>query len=190
MQKTAHAFAPATVANVACGFDILGFAVANPGDEVVVKLREESGVTITKVTGEEGQLPQEADKNTAGVAALKFLEKIKSQKGVEIEVHKKMPLGSGLGSSAASAVASLVAINKLFNDPLSKRELLLLAMEGERVACGAAHADNVAPALFGGFILIRSYEPLDVIEIPVPRNLFCTIVHPQIEIKTEDARKI
>lgn len=190
MQKTTHAFAPATVANVACGFDILGFAVENPGDEVIVKLKTSPGVTITKITGEEGQLPLKPDKNTAGVAALKFLEQTKSDQGVEIEVHKKMPLGSGLGSSAASAVASLVAINKLFNDPLSKRELLPMAMEGERVACGAAHADNVAPALFGGFVLIRSYEPLDIIEIPVPENLFCTVVHPQIEIKTEDARKI
>jgi len=190
MNKQIKSFAPATVANVACGFDILGFAVREPGDEVIVREKQEPGVAITKITGDNGQLPLEAEKNTAGVVAQKFLEQIKAQGGLEIELHKKMPLGSGLGSSAASAVACLVAVNELFGNPLSREELLPLAMEGERVACGSAHADNVAPALLGGFVLIRSYEPLDVIKISTPDNLYCTIVHPQIEIKTEDARKI
>ena len=190
MIKEITVFAPATVANVACGFDILGFAVNSPGDEVVVRLSDIPGVKITKITGDGGQLPKEAKLNTAGISVIKFLETIKAKKGVEIELHKKMPLGSGLGSSAASAVASVYGANFLFGEPLSRKELLPFTMEGERVACGAAHADNVAPSLLGGFVLIRSYQPLDVVKIPVPKNLYATIVHPQIEIKTADARSI
>jgi len=190
MKNKVHAFAPATVANVVSCFDVLGFAVDEPGDEVVLRLTKEPGVVISQITGDNGMLPTDPSENTAGVVALEFLNHIKAKHGVEIELHKKMPLGSGLGSSAASSVASLVAINKLFGDPLSRDELLPFALEGERVACGTAHADNVAPALFGGFVLIRSYDPLDVIKIPAPSKLLCTIIHPQIEIRTEEARKI
>jgi homoserine kinase len=188
--KSIKVFIPATVSNVACGFDIFGFALENPGDEVRIKLRNKPGVEISKITGDNGRLPLDPEKNTAGVSVLKYLNHLKSRQGVEIEVHKKMPLGSGLGSSAASAVGSVFGLNLLLNEPLTGTELIPFAMEGERIACGSAHADNVAPSMMGGFVLIRSYQPLDVIQIPTPNNLFCAVVHPQIEIRTEDARRI
>ncbi len=188
--KSVTVFAPATVANVACGFDIFGFAVNEPGDVAKVTLRENPGVEITRITGDNGKLPRTAEKNTAGFAALRYLETIKSQQGVSIELHKKMPLSSGLGSSAASAVAVLFAINTLFDNRLTKSELLSIALQSEKLACGAAHADNVAPALFGGFLLIRENNPPDIVELPVPENLYCTIIHPEIEINTADARNI
>jgi homoserine kinase len=183
-------FSPATVANVACGFDIFGFALETPGDELSIKLKQSSGVSLTRIHGDNGALSLDPQKNTAGVSVLRFLEYLKTDQGVEIELHKKMPLGSGLGSSAASAAGSLFAINALLGTPLSAKELLPFAMEGERAACGAAHADNVAPALLGGFVLIRSYDPLDVIQVPCSLNLFCSILHPKIEIRTEMARKL
>ncbi|HPI27776.1 MAG TPA: homoserine kinase [Candidatus Marinimicrobia bacterium] len=188
--KSVTVFAPATVANVACGFDIFGFAVNEPGDVAKVTLRENPGVEITRITGDNGKLPKAAEKNTAGFAALRYLETIQSQQGVSIELHKKMPLSSGLGSSAASAVAVLFAINTLFDNRLTKSELLSIALQSEKLACGAAHADNVAPALFGGFLLIRENNPPDIVELPVPENLYCTIIHPEIEINTADARNI
>lgn len=188
--KSVTVFAPATVANVACGFDIFGFAVNEPGDVAKVTLRENPGVEITRITGDNGKLPRTAEKNTAGFAALRYLETIKSQQGVSIELHKKMPLSSGLGSSAASAVAVLFAINTLFDNRLTKSELLGIALQSEKLACGAAHADNAAPALFGGFLLIRENNPPDIVELPVPENLYCTIIHPEIEINTADARNI
>jgi homoserine kinase len=188
--KSVTVFAPATVANVACGFDIFGFAVNEPGDVAKVTLRGNPGVEITRITGDDGKLPKAAEKNTAGFAALRYLETIKSQQGVSIELHKKMPLSSGLGSSAASAVAVLFAINTLFDNRLTKSELLSIALQSEKLACGAAHADNAAPALFGGFLLIRENNPPDIVELPVPENLYCTIIHPEIEINTADARNI
>lgn len=188
--RSIKVFAPATVANVACGFDIFGFALDQPGDELIVTLKDSPGVTIKSITGDQGKLPLDPKKNTAGVSVLRFLEYLRSQQGVEIELHKKMPLGSGLGSSAASAAGSLFAVNALLGYPLPLAELLPFAMEGERAACGAAHADNVAPSLLGGFVLIRSYSPLDVVKIATPLNLYCTILHPKIEIRTEEARQI
>jgi homoserine kinase len=183
-------FAPATVANVACGFDIFGFAVDNPGDEVIVKRKASKGIVITKITGDDGKLTLNPEKNTVTVPMLAYLKAIGSDDGFEVELHKKMPLGSGLGSSSASAVAGVFALNALFNNQLSTRDLLPFSMEGERIACGSAHADNVAPALFGGFVIIRSYSPLDVFKIKTPENLYCTIVHPDIEVNTKDARHI
>jgi len=188
--KSVTVFAQATVSNVACGFDIFGFAVNEPGDVAKVTLRENPGVEITRITGDNGKLPRTAEKNTAGFAALRYLETIQSQQGVSIELHKKMPLSSGLGSSAASAVAVLFAINTLFDNRLTKSELLSIALQSEKLACGAAHADNAAPALFGGFLLIRENNPPDIVELPVPENLYCTIIHPEIEINTADARNI
>lgn len=190
MNKDLRVFAPATVANVACGFDIFGFALETPGDEIIVRLKSRSGITLTKVTGDSGILPLEPEKNTAGVSVLKLLEFLNSSQGIEIELHKKMPLGSGLGSSAASAAGSVFAVNALLGSPLSSKELIPFAMEAERIACGSAHADNVAPALLGGFILIRSYHPLDIIEIPLKIDLYCSVLHPKIEIRTEMARQI
>ncbi len=188
--KTIRAFAPATVANVSCGFDVLGFAVEQPGDEVTLTLNKSTEVTITKIEGDSGRLPLEAAKNTAGVAVLSFLKALDRTDGVAITLKKNLPLGSGMGSSAASAVAALVGINHLLGEPFSKRELLPFAMEAERVACGSAHADNVAPSLLGGFVLIRDYEPLDVVNIPTPDNLYCTLIHPQLELKTQDSRQV
>jgi homoserine kinase len=190
MKKEIRVFSPATVANVACGFDIFGFALDIPGDELIVRLRSEPGVSITKITGDGGILPIDPPKNTAGVGVIKFLDFIESNQGVEIEIHKKMPLGSGLGSSAASAAGGLFAVNQLLGSPLTQKELIPFAMEAERIACGSAHADNVAAALLGGFVLIRSYEPLDIIEIPIQVDLYCTILHPKIEVRTEVARKM
>lgn len=190
MKESIKVFAPATVANVACGFDILGFAVDNPGDEVVLRIKNSPGIVISEITGDEGRLSRDPEKNTVGVSINRFLDHIKSAQGIEISLNKKMPLGSGLGSSAASAVAGVFAVNQLLGMPMSQEELLPFAMEGERLACGSAHADNVAPSLLGGFVLIRSYSPLDVIKIPTPADLYCTIIHPQIEVQTKDAREI
>ena len=142
-------FAPASVANVACGFDILGFALDKPGDEIIARFSDTPGFRITKITG--GKLPYEVEKNTAGYAALKLLEHLgESKRGIEMEIHKKMPFGSGLGSSAASAAGAVVAINELLRRPLEKRDLLGFAVLGESIASGAIHADNVAPSLLGG----------------------------------------
>ncbi|MCY7350309.1 MAG: homoserine kinase [Cytophagaceae bacterium] len=183
-------FAPATVANVACGFDIFGFAVDNPGDEIILRKKATPGVEITKIEGDNGRLTRDAAKNTVGISMLAYLHRLNSDQGVSVELKKKMPLGSGLGSSAASSVAGVFAINELMGRPLSQRDLLPFAMEGERFASGTPHADNVAPCLLGGFVAIRSYTPLDVIKIDTPKDLFATIVHPQIEVNTRDARNI
>lgn len=188
--KSVKALAPATVANVSCGFDIFGFAVEAPADEVVITLTEQPGVVIKQITGDDGRLPLDASRNTSGVAVQEFLRKIDSKMGAEIVLHKKLPLGSGMGSSAASSAAALIAINHLFDNPFSREQMLPFAMEAERIACGSAHADNVAPSLLGGFVLIRSYAPLDVTKIPTPAGLFCTLVHPHIELKTEDSRRV
>jgi homoserine kinase len=188
--KSIRASAPATVANVSCGFDIFGFAVEAPADEVVITLTEAPAVTITKITGDEGRLPLEAEKNTAGVGVQAFLRHINSPYGAEIVLNKYLPLGSGMGSSAASSAAALIAINHLHGNPLKREELLPFAMEAERIACGSAHADNVAPSLLGGFVLIRGYQPLDVTSIPTPAGLYCTLVHPHLELKTEDSRRV
>ncbi len=184
-------YAPATVANVACGFDIFGLAVNHPGDEVILEKKLSSGIEIVAIKGDEGRLPKEVSKNTAGIAIQKYLAHIgREDQGFSLSLHKDMPLGSGLGSSAASAVAGVFAANELMGRPLTQKELLPFAMEGERVACGSAHADNVGPSLLGGFIIIRSYDPLDIIQIPTPSDLYASIVHPQIEVNTKDARGI
>lgn len=190
MKKTVRVFAPATVANVACGFDIFGFALEAPGDEVHATLSEIPGVRITEITGDGGLLPRQIEKNTAGVSVLKLLEHLNSDQGIELAIHKKMPLASGLGSSAASTVASVFAANELLGRPLSREALLPFAMEGERIACGTAHADNVAPSLLGGFVLVRSYNPLDVIRVPIRCELYCTVLHPHLKINTGEARDL
>jgi homoserine kinase len=185
------AFAPATVANVACGFDIFGFAIQEPGDTVEIRRRDEPGIVIKDITGDEGRLPRAAEKNAVTVVMLHLLKHLGIKDfGCEVTLHKNMPLGSGMGSSAASAVAGVVAMNELLGSPLTREELLRFAMEGERIASGSAHADNVGPSLLGGFVVIRSYTPLDIFSIPVPEDLYCTLVHPDIEINTKDARYI
>lgn len=191
MKSSIKVFAPATVANVVCGYDILGFAVNAPGDEVVMRISDTPGIRITKITGDDGRLPLDPEKNTVSVSVRHYLEQIQQPGlGVEIELHKKMPIGSGLGSSSASTVAGLFAINKLMDNALSDEQLLPFAMKGEEMACGHGHADNVAPALLGGFVLIRSYTPLDVIRLPFPKNLYCAIVFPDVIVPTRDARQL
>lgn len=190
MPESIKVFAPATVANVTCGFDILGFAVDEPGDEVYLEKSNSGEIRIVEISGDGGVLPTGIDENSCGAVIRMFLRDLGSDQGVDIYLNKKMPLGSGLGSSAASSVAAIYAINELLDRPKTIEALLPYAIEGERVACGAAHADNVAPGLFGGFVLIRSYDPMDVIKLPTPDELFATLVHPQIEVKTKDAREI
>ncbi len=188
--KSVRAFAPATVANVCCGFDILGFAVNYPGDEVILTLRDDSKISVIAIHGDNGKLPLDANKNTASVAVQSLLKELGSNQGVNIELFKNLALGSGMGSSAASGVAALVAMNHLLGNPLKREDLVRHAMESERIACGSAHADNVAPCLLGGFVLVREYHPLDLVKIPVAHDLFCTLVHPHLELKTEDSRRV
>lgn len=192
MLAEASAYAPATVANVSAGFDIFGFAVDAPGDVVAARPTDAPGVSIRVITGDDGRLPREAAANTAGAAAIALLNHLRPAYGVELDVHKQMPLGSGLGSSAASAVAAVLAVNTLFGDPLSRSELLPFALAGEAISCvpSPAHADNVAPSLLGGFVLIRDTQQLDIVRLPTPPELCCALVHPQIEVRTAEAREM
>jgi homoserine kinase len=185
------AFGPASIGNLGVGFDILGLCLTAPGDEVIVRKSDQAGVRITKITGHQGRLPYETEKNTAGKAVLSLLAATEhTGTGLEIEVHKKLPLGSGMGSSAASAVAAVFAANELLRIGLTKRELLIHAIAGEEVASKSRHADNVAPSLLGGIILCCNHETLDVQRLYAPRGLFVVVVHPNIEILTSEARAI
>ncbi|KGE13858.1 homoserine kinase [Sphingobacterium deserti] len=185
-------FAPATVANMICGFDVLGFAVDHPGDEVAMYRVAQPGVRIRSIAGDDGRLPLDADKNTVSACVKMLLTHLglQDELGVEIELTKHMPIGSGLGSSSASTVAGLFAINTLLGNPLSKTALMPFCVEGERLACGHGHADNVAPALMGGITLIRGHNHLDVISLPVPTELYAGIVFPQVDVPTRDARQL
>ena len=188
--RSVRAFAPATVANVSCGFDILGFAIDAMGDVVEVREKKEPGLQVVSISGDGGRLPYEAEKNTCAVAIQAMLDELGKEIGMEIYLEKGLPLGSGMGSSAASAVAALVAANRFLGEPFEKKQLLPFAMVAEKVACGAGHADNVAPSLLGGFVLIRDYHPLDVIKLHVPEGLHCTLLHPHFELKTSDSRSV
>ncbi len=181
-------FTPATVANVSCAFDVLGFALDNVGDEMTFKKTDNKGVQI-KMLGN-SNLPTEPEKNVAGVVAIEMLKKTNADFGVIIEIDKRIKPGSGIGSSAASSAGAAYGVNNLLGDIFNKLELVQFAMLGEKLASGVAHADNVAPAIFGGFALVHSYSPLDIIKINSPEKLFCTVIHPKIEVKTENARKI
>ena len=186
-------FCPATIANLSCGFDVLGLCLDNAGDEMIVRKVDQKGVRITKIVG--ADLPLETEKNVSGVAALAMLEAYESHFkvidfGFEIEIYKHIKAGSGIGSSAASSAGAVFGINELLGQPYSRKDLVQFAMQGEKLASGNAHADNVAPALLGGFTLVRSYAPLDIIRIDSPEELFATVVHPQIELKTSDARSV
>lgn len=181
-------FAPATVANLSCGFDVLGCCLESVGDEMLLRKNSSGKIKITKITGQD--LPMEADENVAGVAIRALLKELKSNQGFDIEIYKKIKSGSGIGSSAASSAGAVFAANKLLNEPFSLAELIPFAMEGELLASGKAHADNVAPALLGGFSLIKSYEPLEVLKLPNPPDLRMVILHPLIEVKTKDSRSI
>lgn len=185
--KEITVLAPATVANVVCGFDCLGFALENPFDEMTLRLTDEKTVKI--INRDEFNLPTEAEKNVAGVALLAMLDETKENVGLEIEITKNIMPGSGIGSSSASAVGAVVAANKLLDERFSRLELAEFALKGEFLASQGRHADNVAPCLFGGFTLVRAVTPLDIVEIDFP-SMFATVIHPQIEIKTSEARKI
>ena len=188
--KSVKAFAPATVANVSCGFDILGFAIDAMGDTVELVLKDEPGLRVVSIEGDQGRLPLDASKNTCAVAIQAMLDELGINPGIDIYLKKGLPLGSGMGSSAASAVAALVAANELLGNPFEKKDLLPFAIASEKVACGAGHADNVAPSLLGGFVLIRDYHPLDVIKLHVPDQLYCTLLHPHFELNTADSRSV
>jgi len=181
-------FAPATIANVSCGFDVLGLCLDTVGDQMIIRKTAEKGIRISKLVGQD--LPLETNKNVAGVAGLAMLEKLNLNHGFEIEIYKNIKAGSGIGSSAASSAGTVFAMNELLGSPFTQKELVPFAMEGEKLASGTAHADNVAPALLGDFTLIRSYKPLDIIKIPTPSELFATVIHPQIEVKTSDSRSV
>ncbi|TRO65083.1 homoserine kinase [Christiangramia sabulilitoris] len=181
-------FAPATVANLSCGFDVLGCCLDSVGDEMLIKKNDLKTVRITRISGQD--LPLEADKNVAGVAVNALLSELNIDQGFDIEIDKKIKPGSGIGSSAASSAGAVFAVNKIMGEPFTKQELISFAMKGELLASGNAHADNVAPALLGGFSLVRSYCPLEVLSLPVPEELRVVILHPLIEIKTKDSRSI
>lgn len=179
--------ASATVSNVVCGFDCLGFALNEPFDEVVVRKTDEPGITIMHFDG--FGLPTDPSRNVAGVALRAMLKASGADFGFSVDITKKIKPGSGIGSSSASSCGALVAANHLIGNQFSKLELAEYAMEGEKLASGTKHADNVAPCLFGGFTLVRSADPLDIVPLDFP-PLFVTVIHPQIEIKTADARAI
>ena len=181
-------FCPATIANISCGFDVLGCSLSGVGDEMVLRKTEKPGIVITKITGQD--LPRETKNNVAGVAGLALLEASTYSGGFEIEIHKNIKAGSGIGSSAASAAGAVWGMNTLLGHPFNEHQLVSFAMQGEKLASGVAHADNVAPAIFGGFTLVRSTDPLDIIRIHTPPDLYASVIHPQIEIKTADSRKI
>ncbi len=178
---------PATVANVVCGFDCLGFALESPFDEMTVRRTDGPGISIFH--RDNFGLPTEPDRNVAGVAAAAILKAADAKFGIEIEITKHIKPGSGIGSSAASACGAVVAVNKLLGSPFSELELVGFAMEGEALASGARHADNLAPCIIGGFTLVRSTKPLDIVSLDFP-PLWATVIHPQIEIKTAEARAI
>lgn len=181
-------FSPATVANVSCGFDVLGFCLDTIGDEMVIRKIDKKGIYITKI--ENFDLPYETELNVAGVSALAMYKAIDVDFGFEIEIYKNIKPGSGVGSSAASAVGSVFGMNELLGRPFNKTQLTEFAIKGEALASKCEHADNLAPALFGGFTLVKSMSPLQILEIPSPNDLYATIIHPQIEIKTSEARAI
>tara|TARA_R110002049_G_scaffold189840_1_gene358455 strand:- start:101 stop:1024 length:924 start_codon:yes stop_codon:yes gene_type:complete len=188
MKNDIKIFSPATVANVSCGFDVLGFCLDSVGDEMVIRKTTEKGIHIIKIEGFD--LPFEAELNVAGVSALAMYNAIDVDFGFEIEIYKNIKPGSGIGSSAASAVGSVFGMNELLGKPFNKTQLTEFAIKGEALASKCEHADNLAPALFGGFTLVKSISPLQILELPLPKDLYATIIHPQIEIKTSEARAI
>ncbi|MDG1822864.1 MAG: homoserine kinase [Flavobacteriaceae bacterium] len=181
-------FAPASIANISCGFDVLGLCLENIGDYMEIRRSEKAGIRITSIKGQD--LPLEAENNVAGVAGLAMLKAYNAKLGFDINIEKNIKPGSGIGSSAASAAGTVAGMNYLLGNPFTPEELIPFAMEGERLACGSAHADNVAPAILGGFTLVRDTNPLDVVKLPTPLELTATVIHPKIEVKTADARAV
>jgi len=189
MNKSIKVFAPGSVSNVGCGFDILGFAIDGIGDEMILSTNDKNKIIIKSIENY-GQLPTEASKNVAGVAIQALLDDLGSDQGFDIEIIKNIKPGSGIGSSSASAAGAVVAANELLGNPYTREQLVDFAMQGEVAASGDAHADNVAPTVLGGFCIVRAYDPLDVIQIDSPEELWCVVIHPQIEIKTKESREL
>ncbi|MCB9014110.1 MAG: homoserine kinase [Bacteroidales bacterium] len=188
MKSSVKIFAPATISNVGPGFDLMGFAIEQPGDIMIVKPNDKGKIRIINNSGSD--IPTDPEKNVAGVAAMALMESLGCVTGFDLIFETKINPGSGIGSSAASATAAVVGVNEMLSRPYTQKELLPFAMKGEFIASGSVHADNVAPALLGGFILIRSYDPIDIIRIDAPHDLICTVAHPEIEIKTSESRKL
>lgn len=183
-------YAPGSVSNVACGFDVLGFALDEPGDVVIAAPQDASGVSIVAIHGDDGRLSTDPRKNTASAAVLELLRRLETLRGIGLTIHKGLPLASGIGSSGASAVAAVVAANEVLGRPAPMTMLLECAMAGEQAGCGSIHPDNVTPSLYGGFILARSAQPPDIVRLPVPDGLACAVLHPRIEIETGAARRL
>ena len=178
---------PATVANMVCGFDVLGFAVNEPFDIMYIEFKDEPGITI--VNEDDFNLPTDPLQNVAGAALLALMEAYEKPVGFQLTINKQIKPGSGVGSSAASSAGAVAGANAILGNPFSKEDLVRFAMNGEKLASGVKHADNIAPCIYGGVTLIRSVFPLDIIKLTVP-DLYVTIVHPQIEVRTADARSI
>ncbi len=183
------AFAPATVANVACGFDVLGFAIDGPGDEVTVTFAA-AGVTIESISGDGGRLSRDPRRNTAGAAAQAVLNHVGERRGVRMIIRKGLPLASGLGGSAASAAAAAIAVDALLGTRLPIEELVGCALEGEGLGVRRTHIDNVAAATCGGLVLARHWNPADIVRLPAPPGLTSVVVHPHLEIETSRAREL
>jgi homoserine kinase len=190
MRTEATAFAPASVGNVAVGFDVLGHSFEAIGDRVTARRSAAAGVSIVNILDSTGELPLEVEKNTAGMAVLSMARELRLDFGIELTIRKGIPLGSGLGGSASSAVAAVVAVNALLATPLSQLQLLKFAMRGEAVASGAVHVDNIAPSLFGGLVLTVGIENPNVKRIPVPPAVRCVLVRPHMMLATRQAREI
>ena len=187
MMKTITIEAPATIANLVCGFDVLGLALNDPQDRMTISFSDKPGLSIEHIDGY--QLPTEPEKNVAGAALLSMMEEIKEEVGFHLVIDKCIKPGSGLGSSAASSAGAVAAANQLLENKFSNEDLVRFAMAGEKLASGVKHADNIAPCIYGGVTLIRSIFPLDIISLKAPA-LYVTVVHPQIEVRTSDARQI
>ena len=181
-------FGPATVSNVGPGFDLLGFALEAPGDEIIIRRNGTDKLVLYDQSG--SKLPTDPELNVAAVAVASLLRDLHSYEGFDLVFTKKIQPGSGVGSSAASCAAAVVGINELLGSPFETDALIPFAMEGEQVASGSIHADNIAPALLGGICLIRGYDPLDIKHIPYPDDLWCSVIHPYLEIKTAESRKL
>jgi homoserine kinase len=184
-------FAPATVGNIGIGFDIMGLALERPGDEVIASKSNTPGVRIIKISGASGKLSHDPAQNTAGVAAMRLLEHLgATSQGIDLEIIKQMPIGSGMGSSAASAAAAVLAVSEAMRTGMSKRELLPFACLGEQLVSGGIQLDNVAPSLLGGIVLARDNATLDIHRLHAPKGLYLAVVHPHLEIRTKTARAI
>jgi len=190
MRTHVSAFAPASVSNVACGFDIMGFALGDAGDTIAVRPTRKKGIHIVSIDGCQGPIPTDPAKNTAGPPVHEVMRRYGYDGGIEVEIHKGLPIGSGIGSSAASAVAAAVAADALLGGILSKHDLLECSVEGEKIASGALHVDNLAPCLWGGFVLVRGYDPIDIVPIASPLSLWCAVIVPEVEIRTSESRKL